>query len=437
MRRGRDEGRLPRAAAIRPRCSSTRAASPRSAPTCYGVGDTPRGGAAARRSKPYLARLPPGPAHPRRGRRDRARPRLAARPRGRSRARELGAARASLAARLRERFGVPGMSRRHRARLPRQAADEGARRRRRPPRAARRSACAPTPRRAPPPSEIGYPLIAQADRRRRQRRHVPGRRAPPSSRTCSRRCAHVGEASCEEFIDGEEFTFDTVCIGGKPALRERRAVPAEAARSRARNEWISPVIITVRDLDAAEARRRHRARPQGARRARHGRRLHAHGVVPHAERRGVFGEIGCRPGGAHLVDQMNYTCDIDLFREWARAVVLRTRSRRRPTRKYNVGDRLQARAGPGPHHAHRRARRVHARATASTSSRRSCCRPGTPRRNWKQTLVSDGYVIVRHPDWDEALPDGRSRPRPTSRCTRSSAYDRARPKKKPSLPCAW
>src|SRR5258708_27047845 len=25
----------------------------------------------------------------------------------------------------------------------------------------------------------------------------------------------------------------------------------------------------------------------------------------------VFGEIGCRSGGAHLVDQMNYTCDIE------------------------------------------------------------------------------------------------------------------------------
>ena len=26
---------------------------------------------------------------------------------------------------------------------------------------------------------------------------------------------HISEASCEEFIDGEEFTFDTVCIAGK------------------------------------------------------------------------------------------------------------------------------------------------------------------------------------------------------------------------------
>ena len=35
----------------------------------------------------------------------------------------------------------------------------------------------------------------------------------------------------------------------------------------------------------------------------------------------VFGEIGCRPGGAGLVDQMNYTSDIDLFREWARSTL--------------------------------------------------------------------------------------------------------------------
>ena len=28
---------------------------------------------------------------------------------------------------------------------------------------------------------------------------------------------------------------------------------------------------------------------------------------------------------------------------------------------------------------------------------------GAPRRNWKQTLISDGYVIVRHPDLQATL----------------------------------
>ena len=30
-------------------------------------------------------------------------------------------------------------------------------------------------------------------------------------------------------------------------------------------------------------------------------------------------------------------------------------------------------------------------------------RPGQRRRDWKQTLVSDGYLIVRHPTWEGAL----------------------------------
>jgi hypothetical protein len=25
--------------------------------------------------------------------------------------------------------------------------------------------------------------------------------------------------------------------------------------------------------------------------------------------------------------------------------------------------------------------------------------PGQRRRNWKQTLVSDGFLILRHPNW--------------------------------------
>ena len=27
---------------------------------------------------------------------------------------------------------------------------------------------------------------------------------------------------------------------------------------------------------------------------------------------------------------------------------------------------------------------------------------GSPRRDWKQTLVSDGFIMLRHPDWDRA-----------------------------------
>ncbi|MDF2693888.1 MAG: Carbamoylphosphate synthase large subunit protein, partial [Labilithrix sp.] len=114
----------------------------------------------------------------------------------------------------------------------------------------------------------------------------------------------------------------------------------------------------------------------------------------------VFGEIGCRPGGAHIVDQMNYTNDIDLFREWARVSCF-GKFEGNPPRKYNVGIVFKRAQGEG----------TITRIEGLVPWMRDCgewvveeklLRPGTPRRNWKHTLLSDGHVIVRHPDWDEA-----------------------------------
>jgi biotin carboxylase len=58
---------------------------------------------------------------------------------------------------------------------------------------------------------------------------------------------HVPEASCEEFIVAEEFTFDTVCIEGKAAYTNitQYLPPPLIARS---EQWVSPVIITVKDM---------------------------------------------------------------------------------------------------------------------------------------------------------------------------------------------
>ena len=111
----------------------------------------------------------------------------------------------------------------------------------------------------------------------------------------------------------------------------------------------------------------------------------------------VFGEIGCRPGGAKLVDQMNYTSDIDLFREWARAVCWK--SFEAPTyRKYNAAIIFKRAKGQG-------------RISRVTGLREFMHRYGeyvveqhllpigAPRRNWKQTLISDGHILLRHPDW--------------------------------------
>jgi len=210
---------------------------------------------------------------------------------------------------------------------------------------------------------------------------------------------HVPEVSCEEYVTGEEFTFDTVCLDGKPVYENIAAYLPKPLEARS-NEWISPVIITVRDMYQP------RLKP-GVELGRKVLQALKMGdgfthmewfLTPRGE--AVFGEIGCRPGGAHLVDQMNYTSDIDLFREWARVATFRTFEAHVP-RKYNVGIVFKRAFGQG-RITHIEGLGAWLKEAGPWCVEEKLFRPGTQRRNWKHTLLSDGHVVVRHPDWAEA-----------------------------------
>jgi biotin carboxylase len=212
---------------------------------------------------------------------------------------------------------------------------------------------------------------------------------------------HVQEVSVEEFIDGEEFTFDTVCAGGRLLFenvcwyRPRPLVQKQV-------EWVSPQSIGIRDLDQEEL--------LGGRKM--GREvLTALGFATgftHMEwfRKSdgevVFGEIGGRPPGARMVDVMNFVCDADLFTGWAEAVVHGRIERQRLERKYNVAMVFKRAQGIG------RIQRVEGldRILADFGSfvRVVELLPvGAPRRNWKNTVISDGFVVVRHPELQALL----------------------------------
>ncbi len=211
---------------------------------------------------------------------------------------------------------------------------------------------------------------------------------------------HVPEVSVEEFVEGEEFTYDTVSIDGIPAYENVAKYIPRPLEARS-NEWVSPIVCTVRELNQPHVRRGIELGRQVLKALNMGTGfthmewyLKANGEV-------VFGEIGCRPGGAHLVDQMNYTSDIDLFREWARAVCWKS-FEARTDRKYNCAIVFKRAMGEG------RIRAIDGlRSYLDQYGRHvvweNLLRPGTPRRNWKQTLVSDGFVVVRHPRWDDTM----------------------------------
>jgi biotin carboxylase len=210
---------------------------------------------------------------------------------------------------------------------------------------------------------------------------------------------HVVEASYEEFIDGEEYTYDTISIAGAPVFESVSRYYPNALEMRAQ-EWVSPIMISVRDLTQPHARAgmAFGRAVLAALRMGDGMTHMEWFLKPDGEI--VFGEVACRPGGARVVDVMNYTCDIDLFREWARAATAR-RFEASTERKYNAGIIFKRAQGQGRISAITGLADYYARYRPYIVED-TLLRPGAPRRDWKQTLLSDGHLMIRHPDWEMA-----------------------------------
>lgn len=207
---------------------------------------------------------------------------------------------------------------------------------------------------------------------------------------------HVAEVSVEEFIDGEEFTYDTVCIDGKPQFENVAQYFPRPLTFRS-EQWISPAQLLYRDpydpaLRLGEGIALGRAVLQA---------LDMGTGFTHMEwyrkpdGEVVFGEIGCRNGGGHFVDMMNWSNDFDIYREWARAVCWKHFAGQ-VERRYHVAMVFKRALGSG---------RI-AGISGMEAIRENygdwivaddILPIGARRRNWKQTLLSDGFVAVRHP----------------------------------------
>ncbi len=303
-----------------------------------------------------------------------------------------------LAARLREALGVPGQDVaqatlfRDKDAMKQAVANAGIRT----PKHQRATNAAECQRAA---EQIGFPVIVKP---------IAGAGSADTFRVNSRleldavlsRSGHIREVNVEEFIDAEEYTFDTVCIDGKIAFWNICVYRPRPLTAR-QEEWISPQTVVLRDVEAdhlAGGRKMGRAVLKA---------LGFQTGFTHmewyrtAKGETIFGEIAARPPGARTVDAMNYASDIDLFTEWAEAVLHR-RFSTQLDRKYNSAiifkraqgtghirhieglERLQARFGP------------HIAAVELLPI-------GAPRRNWILTLVSDGFLVVRHPDLQTTL----------------------------------
>ena len=246
---------------------------------------------------------------------------------------------------------------------------------------------------------FGYPLIVKPIAGAGSADTYP-LREPADLEQAVKMLAHVPEVSVEEFIEGEEHTFDTICADGEILFENvgwYRPKPLVARL----NEWISPQAICLREIDL----------PEIAVGVQLGRRvLAALGIragFAHMEwfrtasGEAIFGEIGGRPPGGRLVHVMNFACDCDMFTGWAEAVCYGRLSQ--PTRKkYNAACVFKRAVGAG------RIQRYEG--LDALLGRYGEHIPvvdlnpiGSPRRDWQSSVVGDGWLVARHPSLEETL----------------------------------
>ena len=211
---------------------------------------------------------------------------------------------------------------------------------------------------------------------------------------------HVPEVSVEEFIDGDDYTYETICIDGKIEHFSISFYRPRALQART-HEWLSPQTVVVRRVED-EALGPGCEMGEAVIKA-----LNFRTGFTHMEwfrtlsGEAVFGEIAARPPGAHLVDLINYASDIDVFTGWAEAIC-HGRFTQTVDRRYNAAWIYKRAEGEGV------IQRIEGLAPLMAELGEhvmllDLLPIGAPRRNWKQTLVSDGMIIVRHPDLERTL----------------------------------
>jgi carbamoylphosphate synthase large subunit len=207
----------------------------------------------------------------------------------------------------------------------------------------------------------------------------------------------VESIAVEEFVEGHEGFYDTIAVNGQVALdfvSHYYPNVLEAMRTR----WISPQFISTNRLDTA---------PEYAELRDMGRRvIAALGIGTSATHmewffgpKGLkFSEIGCRPPGVGAWDLYSAGNDLDIYREWANAIVHGGTSAA-PSRQYASGmvsvrpdrdgsitgysgvEELNQRYGDWVIDAHLPS-------------------PGTPTQPVEAGYMANAYVRMRHPDYD-------------------------------------
>lgn len=195
----------------------------------------------------------------------------------------------------------------------------------------------------------------------------------------------------EEFVVGEEHSFDAISIGGRVvwhSINHYSPSPLEVLRE----PWIQWCVLLPREVDS----------PRYAEiRSVAGRVLGALGMetgLSHMEWFGrpdgsvAISEVGARPPGAQFTTLISWAHDFDLYAAWARLVVFGEFELR--PRPYAAGAAYLRGQGRG------RVRRVSGLEEIRDELGPICVEAKLPREGQpsSSSYEGEGYIIVRHPE---------------------------------------
>jgi hypothetical protein len=196
----------------------------------------------------------------------------------------------------------------------------------------------------------------------------------------------------EEFMTGEEHSFDSVVLGGKIvwySVNDYYPSPIEVLR----HPWIQWCVVSPREVDKPRyAAIREAAGPALA-------ALGLENGLSHMEwflrpdGRIAISEVGARPPGAQFATLISYAHDFDLYREWAKLMVFDRFEP--PPRRFAVGAAYLRGQGPGD-----RVKAVHGLAEAQREVGDLVVEAKLPQAGQSPsgTYEGEGYVILRHPE---------------------------------------
>lgn len=200
----------------------------------------------------------------------------------------------------------------------------------------------------------------------------------------------------EEFVTGHEGFYDTLTVAGEVVhdfISHYYPNVLEAMRTR----WISPQIVLTNRMDAPGYGE---LKELGARVIQ---AMGLHTTATHMEwffgEKGLrFSEIGARPPGVSHWDLYCAANDIDLYRDWASAIV-RGHVEQRLSRRYAAGIIALRPDRDGRIRGYEGVDEMHARFGQWVVDAH-LPPPGTPTQPVEAGYMANAWVRLRHPDYD-------------------------------------